>query len=427
MLPLLSLLGTASAGGVVLHANEDPEMARARVAVAVGISPADLETSTLAAALDGLPPMLIGPGEVTACSGAFQTSLAEALDAAEGAVMYMEYDTARATLATASASFTCLTEPLDPAQGARVWFLQGLVAHELGDKSAAWEAFRQARLIAPDLSWDENFSPTARPLFDGVGAELANTPSSTLMVVPEPPVDAFWVNGQATDTEQGRLPLVSGNHLVQIGQPTRSLSLSLNGDLDAALVLPSELPADIATWALQDERRDALVPVLLAAGLGKAAVFIPTSGAVWRYDPSTSIWAEFDPAGGLRREIKPLASTPPAPEAPSSEQPISDAPPPTKERSSMGRRLTIWTGAGLTLTGGTLAVLNYAKALGAYNSAVAATDQTTWDAAAATYGDAALATRNGLIITGIGAATLGTGLLFLDGTSPGVRVTLNRW
>ncbi len=414
MSPLLILSTTLSAraGDLVLCREGETDRALARVVVATDRPSAELTPRTMEALIAADSPRLLGIGTLDHCADAAMdlTTIQAALNAAEGHSNYMEYPEAIEKIDQALARLPCLNEPLDPDLAARLLLLRGHAAFAQGDSPKAWADFRQARLIAPELAWGDEFSTEVRPLFDGAGAELANTTPMPLAVTPREQLDRLWVDGRAADTVEIR----RGRHLVQyeIGTTLGSVWLDLTSDLELTLVLPAAYPADAHTWAADAERRDAL-GALLAAAAPTETIYVPLDDIVWRFDGGDRVWTGTTMSGEAVTITAP--EEPPPESEPSAAAPV-EAPPPTPEppppEPARSRpQVALISGGVLLAGGGALTAISYSQALTALDDTSTATSASEWNAADQRYTEAQQRFVVGAAIAGVGAAVGVTGVV----------------
>lgn len=416
-LSLLLLVGLSRAEELVIYADEEPDMARARVAVAAGRPLAGLRARSLPELVEGRGPVMLGNGTVEPCRAhpVGSSVLTEAIETASSAIDYLDFAAARETLVGASAQMGCLATPLDPEAAGRLHYLQGVVTFSLGDKLAAWAAFRQALVLQPRMAWDDDFSPDAKPIFDAARGELANTGSIKLTIVPAPAEGSLWVDGRAITDEE--ISLLPGRHLVQIGRKqVMPLSIELTNDFDAVLVIPSTIPPEAVMWAADEALRPALISALNAMLTRGTIAYLPVGERVWRVEVGGGEWSEYALAAG--------AVPPPAEPAPPPAEPAAPSPPPPGAepiaRSSSGSsvqidRIALWGGGGLALVGGALATAGYLQARTAYVDVAEATTTAQIDDGKARFETGGRRINIGLVLTGVGVASGTVGWLMLDG------------
>lgn len=385
---MLALIAAAWADPVV-H-DSDADTARARAAAVAHVDPATLEPVALAT-LVARSPVGLGGARVVPCTDAptRPADVESHLKEAAGAYLYMESEKAALQVGLANAAMGCLAEPLDPVLGSRIFYLRGLIAFAANDMPAAEAAFYRARVFVPDLSWDDDFAPDARPLFERTGVQLKVAEPVWLTMVPPNPPGGIRVDGKAVDVVEGRVALAPGPHVVQLGQqPVITLNVDLKSE--GTLVVPSLLPADSLAWAGDPGRREALSATFAATLQRDTQVYVTHADGVWKVHAGRDDWAE-------------LA-------APKNAPVTRPRPAPGRAKKTAGTALAIAGGAVLA-GGGALAGISMAQALGAYDDG---TNAATWDdylAAEAVYTPARQRMYLGDAIAGGGAILLATGVV----------------
>lgn len=192
------------------------------------------------------------------------------------------FDAARQTQA-------CLSESVEAVELARVAFVQGAMAFELGQPDEATAAFRQVFALDPTFTWDGQFGPGARSSFDAVGAEVAGAARVDLTVLTDPG-NLLLVNGQPFETAS--VLVSSGSHLVQVGEEgaLRSVLVDTTGRQSTVVV-----DADALSAAMASGEGETLVSALFAA-LGDDApdhlLWLGDTERAWRWDVGTAQLAE---------------------------------------------------------------------------------------------------------------------------------------
>lgn len=397
---MLVLIAGALAADTVVYAGGDPDKVLDRIAAVSGVPADTLHAVPVADLVRGRPPTLLGGGKLEHCGGSPTTlaSVRQSMDLAKGAVAYMEYGSARAALDAAIRDLGCLQEPIDAELAARAWFLTGVVAHASGDEARTRSAFRQARLFAPEMGWDENFAPAARGAFESVTAEMKATSLVSLSVVPEPPEGALRVDGRVVRVVGGHVGVLPGTHHVQVGDaPPLTMTMQVDANAPATLVLPSLVTDDALAWAGDGDRREALSSVLIGALGDEGVVYVVSNDIVWRLRLGGSAWDLV--AAGAR----PLTAMP----VPASATGASGEERPTGRRSAAGPVTLAVGGAGL-IAGGVVAGLGYGAARDAVEDANTNGRSEEGDAQYEAGGQQYTA---GLVVGGVGAALAVTGLV----------------
>ncbi len=263
-----------------------------RVAQALALVQPAVSLAATPLHLDELAPAgaLLAPGaDGIACDGepvdraAYRAQVARLNEAVwEVEDLQPLFDSARRTQA-------CLSETVDAADLARVDFVQGVMAFELGDPESATAAFREVFAKAPSFAWDGQFGPGAKASFDAVSAETASGPRVELTILAGEG-DLVMVDGVSYET--ATLLVSPGRHLVQLGRETALRSVLVDTADRAATVV---LDAAVSLAELEAGTPGAAVTALFA-GLGDAApeylVWVGEDKRAWRWAAETGTFDE---------------------------------------------------------------------------------------------------------------------------------------
>ena len=356
MLTLIALLATAHAADPVVHAGGDPAAVLARVASTANVPVTELRAVTIPELVQGRAPVLLGGGKLTPCTAAAsnRAAIEASLDIAKGAILYMEYGSARAALDAAIRGLGCLQEPVEPSLAARAWYLLGIVAHASSDQATSRAAFRQARLFQPDMTWDPNYPPAAQVTFDAVAAEMKAASLVSLAVVPEPPEGAVRIDGRPVKVVGGTVAVSPGAHHVQVGTGALvTVNVELDANAPATLLLPQFVTPDALRWAGDGDRRAALTAILSGSLGTSGSVFVVSGDVLWRVRLGGSAWDFVGTGASVPMTTPPPvaaapAATPatPAQAAPPATAPVSAAPaapkPPVATTPAASAQATGW-------------------------------------------------------------------------------------
>jgi hypothetical protein len=229
----------------------------ALIALAAG---ADL-TVDLATVVGAGAPSLLG-GSAAACSGARVplNRVSEQTEAAERAIAYLDYAAARGALRAARAALVCVEEPIAGNLAARVPFLEGIVEHLTGGPGAK-ALFQESLVLRPLQAWDPDYPPDAMIVFDAARRAIEDDASVELTIVPAPPADALWVDGQRWSGTGEHVLLRRGPHYLQLADQGWT---TLRVDLQApdTLTVPAWVGGDLDAW-VADPKRGAVLGELL--------------------------------------------------------------------------------------------------------------------------------------------------------------------
>lgn len=371
LLLTLALGGSAWAADPVISAPGQEAQAR-RLVQSVGLGEAD--PLGLSEVLEPLPRVVVLGAEARPCEVQAAEALAavEVLDAAQAQLDMLEYEGARARLGDLEQALPCASRPVAPAPAARLFFLDGYAAFQLGEAGVARTRFEQALVFEPTLSWDPALPPDGIGLLEEARVIRAAQPFLPLAVHPEG--TGAWLDGRPLERER----LAQGRHLLQIpGDAEAGRWLSLVRETH--VVLPGSLPADTVQWMGDAELRPVLSELLaVSMGAGRP-VHVAAAGTVWTGETGGAAWTGRRPAR-LPRAL-------PA--------------------------LLVGTGGGVALAGGIGAGLALGSGRQAARRADAAGLNEDWQAWVAAEGDHSRARARlvtGELITLGGAAILGVGV-----------------
>lgn len=248
---LLSLIAAALAadGGIVLHDGSLP----------AAIAAVSRDTGVGSERLDGRRPTeLVGDGAVATggdiavlpCTGTVRSNdtIRRAVGEATEMWLAMDVTAARARLMVGLEHLACFTDPLEPTMAARGAFLLGALLHAEGDEAGAISAFSGALRFSPELEWDTDIPPDAKPLLERARTERMAAPLAVLHLVPgERGGASLRIDGRAPIGDNNAIQLVAGRHLIQIIHPfPATVLVELPPGGEAWIVVPS-LVED--TWA----------------------------------------------------------------------------------------------------------------------------------------------------------------------------------
>jgi len=392
---LLAVLtaSTAHAGMRVIHDGSDAAGAIEMAAGATGLPPAELSGITLAELIGGGAPRASGLLALEPCTGT-PTAMAQIRDAAaraQGDLNYGRFPKASTVLAGARFALGCLTDPVNAAIAARVFYLSAIVDFEAGDERQAHVDFHQAALLQPDITWDEAFAPdNGKALFDAAVARVAKDGTAALQVYPLPLGEAVVVDGKPAPADTLLVTLPAGRHLLQVGAPARTAWIELAASQDATLLFPADLSADALTWMDDPSRRTQVNTVLATLTSAGTPLVVVDGEHVWRGTTGLADWERLEQPGD-------------------------------KARRAIGHAVT-WTGGALFVGGGGFAIAGMLRASGAIGSceeAITANDPATCDSGVATYDSGRQWLRIGRYVAGAGLVLGGAGvtITLLDGVS----------
>ena len=261
-------------------------VAAGRVAEALSLVRPAVNLSEAPWHLDELAPpgTLVAPGvELILCNGDSLDKAAYLEKVSSLSAAVWEVEDLDPLFDAAHASQACLTEAVAAKDLARVSFVEGVMAFELGRPDAAADAFRQVFAMDLGFPWDGQFGPGARASFDAVGAEVGSTAMLQLQVFAAPDVPVA-IDGATVETTE--ILLSAGHHLIQVGE---------GADLRTALVVLQHpntvvVDADALHHTVVGDADPSAAAVLFGA-LGEEApgylVAMGDNKGAWRWDAAT--------------------------------------------------------------------------------------------------------------------------------------------
>lgn len=302
----LSPLHAAATTAVYAGDSATPENA-SRVAQALALLESAVTLSESPRHLDEVAPlgMLVAPGaEVIACQGDPVDGTTYRDRVADLGKAVWEADDLGPFFAEARQSQACLNEAVEAPLLARVAFVEGVMAFELGHPEQAALAFRQVFAVDPSFGWDGQFGPGAKESFDAIGAEVAGGARTDLTIV-SAPGDLVWVDGALYETAS---VLVSpGMHLVQVGQEAglRSALVDTRSGVRTVVVDTDALSAALA--AGEGEQRIVALFAALADEAPDYLLWIGAEERAWSWDAETAALTSVDLTPAALAAIHPPA------------------------------------------------------------------------------------------------------------------------
>jgi hypothetical protein len=355
--------------GRVLYTGFDPGVALSQSAAAAKVPLDSLRAVTLRELMTSKAPVLKGDGVVLTCEGIPSTmkNVRGAVQRAENAVAYMEFENARAHLRTALMALSCLQEPLAPDAASRIYYLEGVVQHAEGNLGVARSAFEIARTFDAELAWDNYFPPASKVIFEEVLAEEVSGQGASLQIIPAPVAGTLWVDGQPVTGSLANLDLSPGIHAIQVvTSRAHTAYVDLENGATATLVMPSSVPDAAINWVDDPASQPQLNAVLEAVLPLETPVYVVTGGQVWQGQVGQAEWTALAiPTQAIATRI---------------------------DRRDMASKSMLWGGGGVAALSGAYAGISWLRAMDAYRTGVSAETypvnfeaEGRFDAAAAQY------------------------------------------
>jgi hypothetical protein len=292
---LLSQVALA-APATVFYENDNPNVVLGQVVVATGEAPNAFRLMTIEEAFSKRDPVLTGTANHRTCSsprGGTQ-KLLDAISKAEQSLMYMEIDKVAKAYEEGQIAITCLNEPLPHNEAARLNFLAGIAAMQAGDKIEAFDAFRAAWLLNPQIEWDPNYPSQAERVFKLAINDAKATEKVNLTLTVPAPENGFWWNGRPVPHGTTKLMVDTGEHIVQwsLGEKVATYRFTVQEGLAPIVAIPALVPNEFPRWVTDTrarEKMDAILPLALAEGND---VLVVVGGGVWKTQVGWDEWKE---------------------------------------------------------------------------------------------------------------------------------------
>jgi hypothetical protein len=306
LLPLAALAASSfvcqvalAAPATVFYEADNANVVLGQVVVATGLAPDAFKLVTIEDAFSHLEPVLTGTAEHRTCSsprGGTQ-KLLEAISKAEQALMYMETEKVASAYKEGQNAITCLNEPLPQAEAARLNFLAGIAAMQSGDKISAWDAFRAAWILDPEIQWDPNYPKNAKRVFQLAINEAKATEKVDLTLTVPAPEGGFWWNGRTVPHGTIQMKVDTGEQIVQwsMGDKVATYRFTVQEGLAPIVAIPATVPSEFPRWVSDNRARqkmDSILPLALTEG---EDVLIVVGGGVWKTQVGWDEWTELTP------------------------------------------------------------------------------------------------------------------------------------
>ncbi|MBT3217501.1 MAG: hypothetical protein HN348_00280 [Proteobacteria bacterium] len=403
---LMGLLAAPAAGAQVLvvHEAQDLDWLRGRLEAA-NVQDAQLEH--LSQVMVSAVPQLTG-GTISWCdTTSSMAQFKEAYKRANSAVTYQEYETGRKHLINAENAMRCADGRIRSKDGARVFFLRGVVEFTLGETEAAKVAFTRAHLFSPGLMWDAEIPNDGEELFKEAETAIYMEPPSRLYLKPDPGF-AWWVDGETPENNDGFFVIPAGTHHIQAGWSTlATYEVELQSG-EGELLLPVVANPRTA-WADDPEKRNDLERWLATSLDDGMTIMVATDRHLWQTTVGEWQWVDrwaavLDDSARARKRI-------------------------------LAGWATAGTGAAIATGGAVVTMMVYTRGIVAANEANGATNQASRDTLETEYEKHQKALFIGYAITAVGLGAIGAGILTtqlgdsplrpdLVSASPGIRLTL---
>jgi hypothetical protein len=279
----LILAAAALAATPVVHGG-DPTEAVQVASRASGVALWELRPVAVGDLFPGEGALRVGAGQPAACVGKSSTSgeLRDVIAVAEKLYLRQSWADVRARAAEADARIPCLGEGAEPSQLARLAFLDGFAAAEMGDTAGATRSFARAHAWDPALTWDERVSGAGRASFDAAVAP-GGEPGTLVLGPGAAALGTVWaIDGRvvALSAEQA---LALGRHLVQTLQPAvRTWEIEVSAGHAVALVDAAAARASVLGGGGKPLERGVLAAAVDERLGGDSSALVLAEGKVWR-------------------------------------------------------------------------------------------------------------------------------------------------
>jgi hypothetical protein len=294
----LCLLGQVAlaAPATVLYESDNPNVVLGQVVVATGEAPNAFQLMTIEDAFSNRDPVLTGTANHRTCSsprGGTQ-KLLDAISNVEQSLMYMEIEKAAKAYEEGQIAITCLNEPLPYNEAARLNFLAGIAAMQAGDKIEAFDAFRAAWILNPQIEWDSNYPSQAERVFKLSINDAKATEKVSLSLTVPAPENGFWWNGRPVPHGTDQLMVDTGEQIVQwsLGEKVSTYRFTVAEGLAPIVAIPATVPTNFPSWVADlgtRKKMDSILPLALTEG---EDVLIVVGGGIWKTQVGSDEWQE---------------------------------------------------------------------------------------------------------------------------------------
>ena len=280
----------------VLHATDDTEAARARVARVADLDPSNIALHTVGELAAELSPFTARAAPLRACTQEGFPPADRTAEALRISIRDVMHDEAIDIGGRLLDLLPCQAPGAHRAELALSWYRYGYVLALERQLEPARAAFSQALVFDPSLDWDVALAPDGAPTFYAARDALQSAKTARLRVSPTP--DELRLDGQLVDPEEiEATPLVPGWHVVEVsraGGATTAFAVKLSPGSQEALLLPSlieddhlygVLDGDLLLAAVVDQSLPAYAPAWAVDG--RQVWTRPTAGAPWQ--PATAL------------------------------------------------------------------------------------------------------------------------------------------
>ncbi len=241
------LLATAARADIVVHDGgvaKDKDAA-ARVEGKTGTAPTMVLSHDK---LSGPSRLLVVGAKAERCGGEpVSLSVTAKLDEAAERVLSFELEKAQESLTVVQTLLPCQEAPVPARDLARLAFLGGAAAFDLGDAAGAEAAMRQAAAADPTYEGERGFPRDHVELLKAVREEVTGGRPARLWVWPGPGMAEVYLDGALLQHPgQDGASVAPGRHLLQVSTPHGLTGMWLEIGGDAVVVWPS---AGRSVWA----------------------------------------------------------------------------------------------------------------------------------------------------------------------------------
>lgn len=281
---------SVQAGVPVLHDGTDPDTARSKGARFAAVDPSNVDLHTVHHLTEPVAPFTARSAPLRTCTETVVPDAHRTAEALRIAIRDVLHDEALDIGGRLLDLLPCQARDADRHELALAWYRYGYVLALERQHDAARDAFSQAVVFDPHLTWDPNLAPDGSPTFTSARDAVRSAAPARLTVAPSPAV--LRVDG-VDITHHDHIPdLRPGWHIVELGPSADHLTayaISLEAGANDALLVP-QLVQDTDLTAVLDgdpllstvvDR--ALPPYAPAWAVSDRQVYTrPTAGAPWQ-------------------------------------------------------------------------------------------------------------------------------------------------
>ena len=207
------------------------------------------------------------------------------LSSVKSALNYMELDQADGHLIRVEGELRCLNEAVSADLLSQVYFISGLTHYYRQDEEKAKEHWKQAYALNEELTWDDTYEPSGKPLFEQTLNGIKFSAKSTLLTLPS--TLQVTVDGEVSSNAS---LLHSGKHLLQYGEELHSHLIDVQEASDFYVIGFDAFAPDLNV-VMQDKQSRTELLKALELGTPYNEYVVITESASWTLIPGSMDWS----------------------------------------------------------------------------------------------------------------------------------------